>query len=95
MKKLILLSGVAVMTMMMSCKNEEPTPPVAPESTPIIVNEAAPLPPPPPPPREVEEDKDGTSVSVNSDGVSLDTKNGTRSTTVNVKDGGAAIEIKK
>lgn len=82
-----------MMSMMVSCKNEEPTPPVAPEPTPIIVNEVTP--PPPPPPAVEKVDKDGTSISVNSDGVSLDTKNGTKSTNVSVKDGGAAIEIKK
>ncbi len=96
MKKIVLLTGIAAMTVMMSCKKEEPAPP--PPPAPIIVHETviepAPVPPPPPP---VEErvNKDGTSISVSTKGVSLDTKKGKKSTTVTVKDGEAAIDINK
>ncbi len=98
MKKFVLLMGIAAMTTMMSCKKEEPVEQPAP--TPIIVHETTvvePSTPPPPPPPPVEErvDKDGTKISVNSKGVSLDTKTGKKSTTVTVKDGEAAIEIGK
>ena len=97
MKKFVLLTGIAAMTVMMSCKKEEPVEQPAP--TPIIVHETVvqPTTPPPPPPPPVEErvDKDGTKISVSSKGVSLDTKSGKKSTTVTVKDGEAAIDIGK
>lgn len=97
MKKFVLLSGIAAMTVLMSCKKEEPAPP---PPAPIIVHETTvvePTTPPPPPPPPVEErvNKDGTKISINSKGVSLDTKNGKKSTTVTVKDGEAAIDIGK
>lgn len=96
MKKIILLSALVVSTVFTSCKKEEP---MTPEPTPIIINETTPPPPPPPTekpaPVEQKVDEDGTAISINSDGVSLDTKDGKKSTTVKVQDGGAAIEIKK
>ncbi len=88
MKKIILLTGALAMTVLVSCKDNQTDPPPPPE--PVVHDEPAPVPPPPEP-----EAADGTSIQVGSDGVSLDTKDGTRSTSVDVRDGGAAVEIKK
>ena len=91
--------GALALTVLVSCntKEEKTTEIVAPESTTdtlVVKEEAAPT----TTTTEVEtttEKADGTSVNVGSDGVSLDTKNGTKSTNVEVKDGGASLEIKK
>lgn len=80
---------LAVMALV-SCKDETPPPPPpAPEPQVIVV------PPPPPPAPEKEVEKDGTTISVGSDGVELSTKNGDKKTVIDVKDGKGKIEIKK
>lgn len=76
-----------------SCKNDPPPPP-PPAPVPQVVT----TPPPPPPAPEVpakEAEKDGTTVSVGSDGVEVSTKNGDKKTVIDVKDGKGSIEIKK
>ena len=76
-----------------SCKNDPPPPP-----PPAPVPQVIATPPPPPPAPEVpakEAEKDGTTVSVGSDGVEVSTKNGDKKTVIDVKDGKGSIEIKK
>lgn len=90
MKKIVLALNVLAVMALVSCKDETPTPPPpAPEPQVIVV------PPPPPPAPEKEAEKDGTTISVGSDGVELSTKNGDKKTVIDVKDGKGKIEIKK
>lgn len=92
MKKIVLgLSMLSVMAFV-SCKKEVPPPPPPPPVPQVIV---APPPPPPPPAPVKEVEKDGTSISVGSDGVEVSTKNGENKTVIDVKDGKGKIEIKK
>lgn len=94
MKKFLLFTG-AIAMMTISCKNQETETVEAPDT--VIVQEAPEATPndvPPPPPPAVEE-ADGTSIKVGSDGVTLDTKDGTKKTTVDVREGGAVLEVKK
>ena len=95
MKKIVLTAAMALMVLVSCVKKEEKeTEVVAPESTTdtvVVETPAAPV-------QEVApaaEETDGTSVSVGSGGVSVDSKNGTNKTTIDVKEGGAAVEIKK
>lgn len=67
-----------------SCKKKEEAP--LPTETTIEVNTPAP---------EVQENADGTSISVGKDGVDVSTKNGSNETTVNVGGGDAKVEVKK
>lgn len=93
MKKIFLTAALAI-GMLVSCKQEtKETDVIMPEATTdtvVVEKPVAPI-------DEVapEEESDGTSVSVGSDGVSVDSKNGTNKTTVDVKDGKAQVEIKK
>lgn len=91
MKKIVLALSMLSVVAFVSCKKEvmPPPPPPAPE---VIV---APPPPPPPPAPVKEVEKDGTSISVGSDGVEVSTKNGNNKTVIDVKDGKGKIEIKK
>lgn len=93
MKKSAIILGVITIMAFASCKKEvtEETEVVAPAAdTTVIV-------------KEVQadtvtvktEDPDGTSVSVNGDGVSVDSKDGKNKTAVSVKNGEAAVEVKK
>ena len=92
MKKIVLTLSMFAIMALVSCKNEETVvPPPAPEATPKVVV----LPPPPPPAPEKEVEKDGTTISVGSDGVEVSTKNGDKKTVIDVKDGKGKIEIKK
>jgi len=98
MKKLILMSGLAIL-MMASCKKkEEPIPPPAPPPiedpapppAPKPVTQTPPATPPPPP----VEDTDGTSVSVGSDGISVKNKNGDAKNDITISKKKTAVEIK-
>ena len=96
MKKIVLALNMLAVMALVSCKDETPPPPPpAPEPQVIVV------PPPPPPAPEVivkdtkEEDKNGTSISVGKGGVEVSTKDGKKSTVIDVKDGKGKIEIKK
>jgi len=93
MKKIILTLNMVALVALASCKNDPPPPP-PPAPVPQVVT----TPPTPPPAPEVpakEEEKDGTTVSVGSDGVEVSTKNGDKKTVIDVKDGKRSIEIKK
>lgn len=93
MKKIVLALNLLAVMAFVSCKKEvPPPPPPVPEPQVIVV----PPPPPPAPPAPVKEvDKDGTTISVGSDGVKVSTKDGDNKTVIDVKDGKGTIEIKK
>ena len=96
MKKFTLLFATAAMITFASCKKE-----VTIESdgtatdTTVVIDEVA------PPVNTTDtivvkqEESDGTSINVNSGGVSVDSKDGTKKTTVNMTKDGAGVEIKK
>ncbi|HEX9979097.1 MAG TPA: hypothetical protein VGB50_00870 [Flavobacterium sp.] len=94
MKKITILLGALALTAFVSCKNEEKTEtttvePVAHDTT-VVVHETETV-----PVQDAEEEQDGTSVSVDSDGMKVDSKSGEKKTDVNVSDDGAAVEIKR
>ncbi len=89
MKKAFILCGALLL--LTACKKEEKEI----ESTTVtetvsdtVVREVA-----PPPPAEIEPESDGTSISIGSDGVSVDSKDGKKKTTVNVSKDNADVEI--
>jgi nitrous oxide reductase accessory protein NosL len=101
MKKLLILSGLMVI-LLASCKKNEPAPPPVPPPV------EDPAPPPAPTPTTTttttntttvvkeEEKPDGTSISINKDGVKFESKDGQNENKVNVttkKD--AEVEIKR
>ena len=90
MKKIVLALSMLSIVVLVSCKKEIPPPPPPPPVPQVIV-----APPPPPPSPEKEVEKDGTSISVGSDGVEVSTKKGETKTVIDVKDGKGTIEIKK
>lgn len=90
MKKIVAVFSIIATMALVSCKND--TPPPAPEPE-VIVAPAPQTPPPPPPAPEGE--KDGTTVSVGSDGVEVSTKNGDSKTVIDVKDGKGKVVIEK
>lgn len=92
MKKIVLALSMLSVVAFVSCKKEVIPPPPPPPVPQVIV---APPPPPPPPAPVKEVEKDGTSISVGSDGVEVSTKNGDKKTVIDVKDGKGKIEIKK
>lgn len=92
MKKIVLALSMLSVMAFVSCKKEVMPPPPPPPVPQVIV---APPPPPPPPAPVKEGEKDGTSISVGSDGVEVSTKNGDKKTVIDVKDGKGKIEIKK
>jgi hypothetical protein len=87
MKKAILMTGILSMMVLVSCKKEVKTTEVTPVDVDTVEVAA--------PPVEEVESTDGTSVEMNSDGVKVDTKTGDNATKVEVKDGKAAVEVKK
>ena len=94
MKKIVLALNLLAVMALVSCKDETPAP--TPEPQVIVVPapaEPTPALAPPAPAKEVE--KDGTSISIGSDGVEVSTKNGDKKTVIDVKDGKGKIEIKK
>ena len=89
MKKVILLSGVVALLLFASCKDKkENTPPATPPPV------ESPAPPPAPEPTVQEENKDGTSVSINQDGVSIENKDGEKESNVTITDKKKEINIK-
>jgi multidrug efflux pump subunit AcrA (membrane-fusion protein) len=89
MKKIVVAFSMLLVMVFASCKKEvPPPPPPVPEPQVIVV-------PPPPPAPAKEVDKDGTTISVGSDGVEISTKEGDKKTVIDVKDGQGSIEIKK
>jgi multidrug efflux pump subunit AcrA (membrane-fusion protein) len=91
MKKIVLGINMLAVMALVSCKPETaPPPPPVPEPQVIVVQ---PTPPPSAPPKKAE--KDGTTISVGSNGVEVSTKKGDKKTVIDVKDGKGTIEIKK
>ncbi|EIA07185.1 hypothetical protein [Flavobacterium frigoris] len=84
MKKISMFIGMLSILAIVSCKKKEEAP--QPSETTIEVNTPAP---------EVEENADGTSVSVGTEGVDVSTKNGANETNINVGGGDAKVEVKK
>lgn len=78
-----MLLGLLTVLTIVSCRDKKETPP------------------PPPPPQaesvveESNEEADGTSVNVGTDGVDIQTKDGKKETNVTVEGGEANVEIKK
>ncbi|MFC4740330.1 hypothetical protein ACFO3U_10030 [Flavobacterium ponti] len=83
MKKVTLLIASLAIFATVSCKDKEEATVVEKET--VVVEEPAPA----------EEENDGTSISVNSDGVEFSTKDGDKKTEVEVKDGSGSVEVEK
>ena len=83
MKKVTLMIASLAIFATVSCKDKEESTVVEKET--VVVEEAAPA----------EEENDGTSISVNSDGVEFSTKDGDNKTEVEVKDGSGSVEVEK
>ncbi|WP_020215168.1 hypothetical protein [Flavobacterium rivuli] len=88
MKQVILTMGLA-MLLLASCKKDAPVAPEVPPTPPPVENPAPPSPPkpqvqvpPPPPPTVAPEEKDGTSVSLDENGVNVSSKNGAKDSKV-------------
>jgi uncharacterized protein YcfL len=84
MKKVTLLIASLAIFATVSCKDKEEATVVEKET--VVVEEPAPV---------EEEENDGTSISVNSDGVEFSTKDGDKKTEVEVKDGSGSVEVEK
>ena len=85
MKKISMLVGVLSVMAIVSCKEKEETPDTTTHQTIEVTNEAP----------AVEENPDGTSVSIGSDGIDVSTKSGANQTKVNVSGCDAKVEVKK
>ena len=85
----MLLCSLA-MLLLASCKKDAPVAPEAPATPPPVEDPAPPPPPkpqvqaPPPAPVATPEEKDGTFVSVDANGVNVSTKNGSNDSKVTV-----------
>jgi hypothetical protein len=91
MKKVILMAALISSLAIVSCKKDAPAPTPPPE-----VPADVPAPPEPTPtPEAPVKDESGTTVTVGKDGVDVQTKSETKSTTVEVNKKGAAVEVKK
>jgi hypothetical protein len=97
MKKATLLFGALSLMALVSCKKEEKEVDVdAPAAdTTIVVHETAPAPVTTDTVVVKPEESDGTSVKINSDGLDINSKDGTKKTSVNVSKDNAGVEIKK
>lgn len=85
MKKVtLILASLAIFTSV-SCKESKDEATVVEKETVIVEKETAP----------VAEENDGTSISVNSDGVEFSTKDGDNKTEVEVKDGSGTVKVEK
>jgi hypothetical protein len=85
MKKITMFIGVLSVMAIVSCKEKEETPDTTTNQTIEVTTEAP----------QAEENPDGTSISVGTDGVDVSTKNGENKTSVNVSEGEAKVEVKK
>ena len=87
MKKIVLMTGLALI-MLASCKKKEDQIP----ATPPPVEDPAPPPTPEPQTQtttttttqQVEEDKDGTSITLDSDGMTVESKDGDKENNVQI-----------
>ena len=97
MKKVFLILGAVSMLTLASCRKEEKevtTTDISTNDT-IVVQNEDPAPPPPPAPEAPAEDPDGTSVSINSDGINVDSKSGDKKTTVKVDGENSSVDVKR
>lgn len=85
MKKVTLILASLAIFATVSCKDKEET--VVEKET-VVVEKEVDSPP-------AEEETDGTSISVNKDGVEFSTKDGDNKTEVEVKDGSGSVEVEK
>jgi uncharacterized protein YcfL len=85
MKKATLLLASFAIFATVSCKESQGETTVVEKETVVIEAEATP---------EAEQN-DGTSLSVNSDGVEFSTKDGDNKTEVEVKDGSGTVKVEK
>lgn len=85
MKKVTLLLASLAIFATVSCKDNQEEATVVEKETVVIEKEAAP----------VVEENDGTSISVNKDGVEFSTKDGDKKTEVEVKDGSGTVKVEK
>lgn len=96
MKKLLIIAGFALLTITSCKKKEEQTPPPVPPPV------EDPAPPPAPEPQvkkttvvtETTEEKDGTSVSISSDGISVKNKKGENKNNVTISKKKTEVEFK-
>jgi len=88
MKKSIILSGMFFMLAAAACNNSstEKEPASTPPPTPPPVEKAAPA---------ANEQKDGTTIKVGNDGVSIESKDGSRKSNVKVSTDTTKIEISR
>lgn len=89
MKKVLMIAGMAVMLSVASCKDKKEEPVTPPPPPPVENPSADPAPQP-----ITQEEKDGTSINVSSDGVQVESKNGENKTDVNLSKDNQNIEIK-
>ncbi len=77
-----MLLGLLTVLTIVSCRDKKETPPPPPPQAESV-------------PAESNKEADGTSVSIGSEGVDIQTKDGNKETNVKVEDGKANVEIKK
>lgn len=85
MKKVTLIVASLAIFAFVSCKENQDEATVVEKETVIIEKEAAPA----------VEENDGTSISVDKDGVEFSTKDGDKKTEVEVKDGSGTVKVEK
>lgn len=86
MKKVTLILASLAIFATVSCKDKEEATVVEKET--VVVEKEVDSPP-------VEEETDGTSISVNKDGVEFSSKDGDKKTEVEVKDGEGTVKVEK
>lgn len=93
MKKIVIMSGIVAMTLLASCKDKKEEVPPPPQP---VENPAPPATPEPTVNTTVEnEEKDGTSVRINGDGVSVQNKNGDNESNVTISGDKKEVEIRR
>lgn len=85
MKKVTLIVASLAIFAFVSCKENQDEATVVEKETVIVEKEAAPA----------VEENDGTSISVDKDGVEFSTKDGDKKTEVEVKDGSGTVKVEK
>ena len=85
MKKVTLIVASLALFAFASCKEKQDEATVTEKETVIIEKETAPA----------VEENDGTSISVDKDGVEFSTKDGDKKTEVEVKDGSGTVKVEK
>jgi uncharacterized protein YcfL len=86
MKKVTLILASLAILATASCKDKEEATVVEKET--VVIEKEADTP-------TAEEETDGTSISVNKDGVEISSKDGDKKTEVEVKDGEGTVKVEK